>query len=130
MFHIAPGHNATTWTATNSNWNNLFLNGILYALNRPGYGGTTAIVAGSVPKGFTLQRFNNAKGQSLSYGLPQRTRVVIQLFNLKGRMLSRLVDETSNAGYYSMPLPAGLRGSLYLLDFKAGNFHRTMKIVR
>ncbi len=130
IFHLAPGHNATTWTATNSNWNNLFLNGILYALNRPGYGGTTAISKGPAPMGFALERFDNGKGQSLRYGVPQRSHVVVRLFNFKGRMISKLVDANFNAGSYSVALPPGSRGSLYLVDFKAGNYHRTMKIVR
>ena len=130
MFHLAPGHNATTWTATNSNWNNLLLNGILYALNRPGYGGTTAIAKGPAPMGFSLERLNNGKSQLLHYGVPQKARVVIRLFNFEGRMISKLMDATVNAGSYSVTLPAGLRGSVYLLDFKAGKFHRTMKIVR
>ena len=129
MFHLAPGHNATTWTATNSNWNNLLLNGILYALNRPGYGGTTAITKGPAPMGFALERFNNGKSQLLRYGVPQKARVVIRLFNFEGRMISKLVDATRDAGSYSVALPVGSRGSLYLVDFKAGNFHRTMKIV-
>ena len=130
VFHLAPGHNATTWTATNSNWNNMFLNGILYALNRPGYGGTTAITKGPAPMGFALERFNNGKEQSLRYGVPQKARVVIRLFNSKGRMISKLVDGTVNAGSYSVALPAGSGGSLYFVDFKAGNFHKTLKIVR
>lgn len=122
------GHTAATWNS-GSNWSKLLLNGILYALNRPGYG-TSAIVVGSAPKGFSLNRLNNANVQSLQYGLPQRVHVVIQLFDLEGRILSKLVDETFNAGSYSVPLPAGLRGSYYLVDFEAGNFHRTMKIDR
>ncbi len=130
VFHLAPGHNATTWTATNSNWNNMFLNGILYALNRPGYGGTTKIAKGPEVMGFSLERLNNGKSQLLHYGVPQKARVVIRLFNFEGRMISKLVDANVNAGSYSVALPAGSRSALYLVDFKAGNFHRTMKIVR
>ena len=128
VFHLAPGHNATTWTAANSPWNNMFLNGILYALNRPGYGGT-GISKGPAPMGFALERVNNGKGE-LRYGVPQKSHVVIRLFNFEGRMISKLVDQTVNVGSYSVSLPAGARGSLYLVDFKAGKFHTTMKIVR
>jgi type 1 glutamine amidotransferase len=129
FFGLAPGHNADTWK-TGSNWNKLFLNGILYALNRPGYGGTTAIAAGPAPMGFELRRSGNGKDQSLRFGLPKRARVAIRLYDFEGRMLSGLLDATVAAGSYSVPLPAGLRGSLYLVDFKAGDFRRTMKIVR
>jgi len=127
-FGLAPGHNADTWNS-GSNWNKLFLNGILYALNRPGYG-PTAIVAGPAPMGFEPQRLGNGKNQSLRFGLPERGRVAIRLYDFKGRMLSSLIDANLDAGSYSVPLPNGLRGSLYIVDFKAGNFHTTMKIVR
>jgi hypothetical protein len=45
-------------------------------------------------------------------------------------MVSKVVDKTYDAGAYSVPLPAGLRGSVYVLDFKTGNFHKTVKLVR
>jgi type 1 glutamine amidotransferase len=127
-FGLAPGHNADTWNS-GSNWNKLFLNGILYAINRPGYG-PTAINAGPAPMGFELQRSETGKNQSLRFGLPGKARVVIRLYDFKGRLLSGLIDATLNAGSYSLPLPNGLRGALYFVDFKSGNFHRTMKIVR
>lgn len=128
FFGLAPGHNAATWN-TGSNWNKLFLNGILYALNRPGYG-TSAIVAGPAPMGFELQRSSRGKNQTLRFGLPKRAHVAIRLYDSEGRMLSSLLDKTVDAGSYSLPLPAGLRGSLSIVDFKSGNIHRTMKLVR
>lgn len=124
FFGLAPGHNASTWNA-NSNWNILMLNGLLYAINRPGYG-TTAIAVGPAPKGISL----NSKGQFVHFGLPKRGRVEIQLYDLKGRLASRIVDRTFNAGTYSVRLPGGLRGSMYILAFKTGKVHRTMKVVR
>jgi uncharacterized protein len=129
FFALAPGHNADTWK-TGSNWNKLFLNGILYALNRPGYGGTTAIAAGPAPMGFELQRSGRGKHQTLRFGLPKRARVAIRIYDCEGRMLSSLADKTFDAGSYSLPLPAGSRGSISIVDFNAGNIHRTMKIVR
>ncbi|MBW8886586.1 MAG: ThuA domain-containing protein [Fibrobacteres bacterium] len=127
-FGLAPGHNADTWNS-GSNWNKLFLNGILYALNRPGYG-PTGIADGPAPMGFELQRFSDGRNQSLRFGLPKRAHVAIRLYDFKGRMLSRLIDATLDAGSHSVPLPEGLRGSLYFVDFKTADFHRTMKIVR
>jgi type 1 glutamine amidotransferase len=131
MFHLAPGHNATTWTATNSNWNNLFLNGILYALNRPGYGGgSTAITKGPGVMGYALERFKNGKSQSLRFGIPQKSRVLIRLYSFEGKLMSTLANRTYKTGTYSVALPSGLRSSMYIVDFKAGNYHKTMKIVR
>ncbi len=128
FFGLAPGHNADTWK-TGSNWNKLFLNGILYALNRPGFGGTTAIAPGPAPMGFALQRSSRGKGQELRFGLPKKARVQIRLFDFEGRMLAGLVDGNFTAGTYSVPLPEALRGSLRIVDFKAGNIRRTLKIV-
>lgn len=130
MFHLAPGHNATTWTAANSNWSKLLLNGVLYALDRPGYGGSTSIKPGTAPGKFTLGSSGDATGSSVNYGLPRRSHVVIQVYNLKGRSVSKVVDATQNAGTYSVTLPSGLRGSVYLVDFKAGKTRRTLKVVR
>ncbi|HEX2612374.1 MAG TPA: ThuA domain-containing protein [Fibrobacteria bacterium] len=127
VFHLAPGHNATTWTASNSNWNNMFLYGILYALNRPGYGGTsTPIARGKPPVAFSLDA--DAESHSLRFGIPKKARVVIEVYNLKGRRVSTLANRSYNGGSYSVPLPDGPQGSIYLLDFRAGNYHRTLKI--
>jgi type 1 glutamine amidotransferase len=129
FFGLAPGHNASTWN-TGSNWNPLLLNGLLYALNRPGYGTTSVAKGVVVPSGFSLQRFNNGKNQSLRFGLPQKERVVIRLYNTKGKLISKLVNRTYNGGSYTVVLPAGMRNSIYFVDFKAGSYEKTMKIVR
>jgi hypothetical protein len=89
---------------------------------------TTAPV-GIVPQGFTLQRLNLGNGESLRFGLPQKSHVVIQLFNSQGRMVSQLLDETRDTGYYNVSLSIEAKGS-YFLDFRAGDFHKTMKIER
>lgn len=77
---------------------------------------------------FMLQHLSLVNGQSLRFGLPERTRVSIQIFNTQGRMVSQLLDETRDAGYYTVQLPAGLQGSYNVLDFRAGKFYKTMKI--
>jgi hypothetical protein len=104
----------------------MFLNGILYALNRPGYGGTTAIAKGKAPRAFSLDA--DAESHSLRFGIPKKARVVIEVYNLKGRRVSTLANRSYNGGSYSVPLPDGPQGSIYLLEFRAGNYHRTLKI--
>ena len=64
---------------------------------------------------------------SLSFDLPKRTRVVIQIFNAQGRIVSQLLDETREAGSYTLPL-SRLQNSYSILDFRAGDFHETIKI--
>lgn len=129
MFHLAPGHNATTWTAANSVWSKLFLNGILYALNRPGYG-PTGLAEGPAPMGYALERLGQGRGMSMRYMLPHDAHVVIRLYGLDGRLIAKVVDGTYAAGAYSVALPAGSRGSLGFIDFRAGSFRKGMKIVR
>jgi 5-hydroxyisourate hydrolase-like protein (transthyretin family) len=63
----------------------------------------------------------------LRFGLRQKEHVVIQMFNSQGRVISQLLDETRDAGYYTLPLSSEAQGAYYL-DFRAGDFHRTMKI--
>jgi hypothetical protein len=94
----------------------------------PTWSFTTSPV-GIVPQEFALQRLNLENGESLRFGLPQKAHVVIQLFNSKGQMISQLLNETREAGYYIIPLSSEAKGS-YFLDFRAGDFHRTMKIER
>jgi hypothetical protein len=42
-------------------------------------------------------------------------------------MASQLLDETRDAGYYNLPLSREAKGS-YFLDFRAGDFHKTIPI--
>jgi|GEM_PF-5825072 len=128
FFGLAPGHNASTWN-TGSNWNPLLFNGVLYALNRPGYG-TTRVIPGTNPAGYSLQRFRNGASQSLRFGLPHRERVVIRVYNPDGKLVARLANKTYPGGTHAVTMPKGLRGSLYIVDFKAGAYHKTMKLVR
>jgi hypothetical protein len=44
--------------------------------------------------------------------------------------VATLVNRTYKTGTYSVAFPAGLSSSLYIVDFKAGNHHKSMKIVR
>jgi len=89
---------------------------------------TTAAPAGISQNDFAAQDLDLKSDESLSFALPQRERVVIQVFNTQGQMVSRLLDETRDAGSYTVPLSSELKGSLYILDFRAGNYHQTMKI--
>jgi uncharacterized protein len=128
MFHLAPGHNAATWTAANSNWSKIFLNGILYALNRPGYG-TTALAEGPAPAGYALRSGFEGKGPVIRYGVARKGHVVIRMFDSRGRLLSKLVDGIQDAGSYTVALPRAAQGSLRFVDFRAGNFRKGMKLV-
>lgn len=78
------------------------------------------------PQVLAHQQLKIEAGNILRFFLPHRTRVIIQLFDSQGRMLSQLLNETRDAGYYNLPLSNELRGSYYL-DFRAGGYHRSLR---
>jgi hypothetical protein len=67
-------------------------------------------------------------GNSLRFDLPKNEKVIIQLFDANGKLVANLMDESRNAGTYSILLPAGLNGSYDFLDYRAGSRRETMKI--
>ncbi len=75
-----------------------------------------------------ISRLNIANGNSLQFSLPQYENVAIQLFNAKGKTLSQLLNDSRKAGLYNIPLPNETKGSYYLLDYRSGNYHETLKI--
>jgi hypothetical protein len=81
------------------------------------------------PQKFAIQRLNLVNGKSLRFSLPQKEHVVIQLFNSKGIMITQLLDETRDAGDYSVSLSKEAQGAYYI-DFRAGDFHKTVDIRR
>lgn len=80
-----------------------------------------------LPQGSAVQLLNLENGKFMGFDLPQKEHVTIRIFNSQGRMISQLLDETRDAGYYSVPLSGKAHGSYYL-DFRAGDFHSTMRI--
>jgi hypothetical protein len=84
---------------------------------------------GILSQKFVLQRLNFEKGKLFRFNLPQKERVIIRLFNSQGRMVSQLLDETRDAGYYNVPLSSEAQGAYYL-DFRAGDYRSSMKIER
>jgi transposase-like protein len=124
---------ATTKTLGAPNYNTVYY----WRVNAINIGGTSAYSetrtftlasVGILPREFLLQRLNLGNDQPLRFSLPQKEHVVIKLFSTQGRMVSQLLNETRDAGSYTMPLSAGLKSSCYFLDFRAGDFHRTMRI--
>jgi len=72
-------------------------------------------------------------GEALQFSLPEQSHVTLEIFNSQGRMVSEVLNETRNAGNYTVTLSNALRagelsGSEYLLDFRAGAFHKALEI--
>ena len=66
----------------------------------------------------------------ISYSLPAATRVILQVFDISGRRVENLVDETQNAGVYQTLWNAeGNRNGVYFCKLRAGSYNCTKKMV-
>ena len=95
--------------------------------------GNTGIVAGEIPPvALSLsQNYPNPFNPvtNISYGLPTPTRVRLHLFNLKGQLVKELVNDTQQAGNYTVSLDASGLGSgiyFYRLITDSGSITRKM----
>jgi hypothetical protein len=67
---------------------------------------------------------------TLRYELPKDSRVTLSVFDINGREVARLVNETQPAGCYSLIWNAGEIGSgIYFYRIQAGEFHQVKKMV-
>jgi transposase-like protein len=90
---------------------------------------TTVPITALMPGDVSLRTMPFANGLSLRFDLPKRERVVIRMFDTRGHETARLLDETRESGRHILSLPAGMPDALYVLDFRAGDFHETLKIL-
>jgi hypothetical protein len=86
-----------------------------------------------IPSVFTLgQNYPNPFNPSttISYQLPSRAHVTLQIFNVLGEKVRTLVDEDRPAGTYSVVANGtGLASGIYFYRITAGTYTRTMKMV-
>jgi hypothetical protein len=86
-----------------------------------------------VPDRFSLQQnypnpFNPST--TLEYSISKNSHVVLEVFNVLGQSIARLVDEQVAAGTYKVSYDASkLSSGVYLYRLKAGDFVQTMKMV-
>jgi hypothetical protein len=85
------------------------------------------------PKEFALhQNFPNPFNPStlIKYQLPFATHVTLKLFDMLGREVTTLVDETKPAGEYATRLDArSLSSGVYFYRMSAGSFTDSKKLV-
>ena len=90
----------------------------------------------TIPESFVLRQnypnpFNPAT--TIVYGLPERTAVKIEVFNLMGQRVRTLVDRTQPAGYHRVVWDGRLQrgeaapSGLYLIRLTAGDVRQTVK---
>jgi len=88
-------------------------------------------IAGEIPAEFNLlQNYPNPFNPSttLRYGLPERGRVTLTVFNTLGQEVSTLVNEEQEAGYHEVRFDgASLASGVYFYRLKSGNFVETKK---
>jgi hypothetical protein len=82
------------------------------------------VITGSVP--------NPSSGRmTVKFGIPREGRVEMAVYDVSGRMVTRLVDGTYTAGYHAVEWPAGgeVGTGLYFLRLRLGQDEVTRKVV-
>ncbi|MDI6841141.1 MAG: T9SS type A sorting domain-containing protein [bacterium] len=59
---------------------------------------------GSLHQDYLLQAYPNPFGLStvINYQLPVKSKILLKIYDISGRLVKTLVDETKGAGYYSI----------------------------
>ncbi len=66
----------------------------------------------------------------INYDLPERSDVTLKIYDILGREVDVLVNETKNAGSYSIKFEANsLSSGIYLYRLHTNNFHKTNKMI-
>ena len=85
------------------------------------------------PREFKLyQNFPNPFNPStvIKYQLPADVHVVLTIYDILGRQVSRLVDEAQKSGYYEIPFDASrLASGVYFYRLNAGQFTDIKKMI-
>ena len=87
----------------------------------------------SIPTKFSLsQNYPNPFNPTtkINYALPTSTKVNIKIYDILGRMVKQLVNETKDAGYYTVTFDGtNLASGIYFYRIEAGNFVESKKMV-
>ena len=66
----------------------------------------------------------------ITYALPKQSRVTLKIYDLLGRVLQTLVEETQDPGIYKVEFnPSGLASGVYFYRIVAGSFVATKKLL-
>ncbi len=97
---------------------------------------TTGVEGGledGLPRAFALyQNYPNPFNPTttITYDIPQSSHVTLKVFDLIGREVAMLVNETQEAGTRSVVLNAGkLASGMYLYKLEAGTFSASRKLL-
>lgn len=67
-------------------------------------------------------------GDLFEYRLAQSSQVQVLTFDLRGKRTLKLFDAIEEAGYHSLALDK-LTFGFHVLDFRAGESHKTVKVI-
>lgn len=89
------------------------------------------------PKDFVLsQNYPNPFNPStvIKFGIPERTNVVIKIYDILGSESTTLLNQEMDAGWYEIEFQAALgnkplASGIYFYQLKAGNFIQTKKMI-
>ena len=86
-----------------------------------------------LPQSITLDRaypnpFNPAT--TLTFSVPEDINVILQVYDINGRIISKLIDNKMKAGYHSIVWNSDKCSSgLYFVKMIAGDFIHTQKLI-
>ena len=67
---------------------------------------------------------------TIKYAVPKTVNVELKVFDILGREVKTLVNETKNPGYYEVQLNANnLASGVYFYRLKAGEYNKTDKML-
>ena len=86
-----------------------------------------------VPSEFALnQNYPNPFNPTtkISFAIPQESFVTIKIYDILGKEVSKIVNQTKQAGYYSFNFDASsLSSGMYFYKIEAGNFVQTKRML-
>ena len=66
----------------------------------------------------------------IAYSIPQRSFVILEVYNVLGNEVSTLVSEDKPAGEYQVEFNgSGLTSGIYLYNLQAGSYSETKKMI-
>ena len=87
----------------------------------------------TVPDGYHLfQNYPNPFNPetTIGFSLPERSIVIIEIFELSGKKISTLLDSYKDSGSYSISyIPSGLSSGIYIYTLRSGSFFEAKKMV-
>ncbi len=101
-------------------------------------GGGAQTMDSKVPKVFSLSQNcpNPFFGETIiNYTLPRETRVSLKIYDVSGRVVTTLVDEPQNAGYYGLKWKGvgssdrKVAAGVYFIRMEASDYRKTKKII-